>query len=301
MVWVMVIANIIGAVTLYPLSGYMGKLAFLRGSLLIPPIMVLSAVGAFLINGFWQDIVTAVFFGFFGYGMKRSKYPAAPLVLGFLLGPLAENYLHNSLISWGMGFLLRPIVLVLLILALLSLGYSVWQTYRERKNKEKIQEQTKSETFFAFLLLVIFIGGLFISKDWTLKSRTFPLLIVIVGALLSAWLAVSGLIHGHRSDLTDETSKFVEKEDPFQLTTEKIMPRNEFIMILWILCFLAVILFFGIWGSILGFVPLFMFIFGRENWKLVSLYTLCTWLGIYLVFSVGLEVSLYGGLLGLSW
>ena len=135
MVWVMVIANIIGAVTLYPLCGYMGKLAFLRVSLLIPPIMVLSAVGAFLINGFWQDIVMTVFFGFFGYGMKRSKYPAAPLILGFLLGSLAENYLHNSLISWGIGFLLRPIVLVLLILALLSLGYSVWQTYRERKNK----------------------------------------------------------------------------------------------------------------------------------------------------------------------
>ena len=159
---------------------------------------------------------------------------------------------------------------------------------------------TEGETFFAILLLVIFIGGFFICKDWAVKSRMFPLLIVIVGAILSAWLAVSGIIHHYTTDKRAEIPTVVKKEDPLQLTTEKIMPRNEIIMILWILGFLAVILVFGIWGSILGFVPLFMFIFGRENWKLVSLYTICTWLGIYLVFSMGLKVSLYGGLLGLS-
>jgi TctA family transporter len=137
MVWVMVIANIIGAVTLYPVSGYMGKLAFLRGSLLIPPIMVIAAVGAFLIRGHWQDVVLAVFFGFFGYGMKKWHYPRAPLILGFILGPLAEDYLHKSLGVWGIAFLKRPVVLMLLVMALLSLGYSIWHACRERKKRRR--------------------------------------------------------------------------------------------------------------------------------------------------------------------
>ena len=133
MVWVMVIANIIGAVTLYPLCGYMGKLAFLRGSLLIPPIMVMAAVGAYLIGSKWQDVVLAVLLGFVGYGMKKWGYPRPPLVLGFILGPLAEDYLHKSLGAWGIAFLTRPIVLVLLVMIVLSLCYSIWNAYRERR------------------------------------------------------------------------------------------------------------------------------------------------------------------------
>jgi len=137
MVWVMVFANIVGAATLYPISGYMGKLAFLRGSLLIPPIMVVASVGAFLIRGYWQDVVLAVLFGFFGYGMKKWRYPRAPLILGFILGPLAEDYLHKSLGVYGISFLKRPVALVLLVMVLLSLGYSVWHAYSERQKKRK--------------------------------------------------------------------------------------------------------------------------------------------------------------------
>ena len=137
MVFVMVIANILGVVTLFPLARYMGKLAFLRSSLLIPPILVLAGVGAFLIRGCWQDVVLALLFGFVGYGMKRWNYPRAPLILGFILGPLGEGYLHKSLGVWGLAFLGRPIVVVLLVLTILSLCYSVWKSYQEGKKESQ--------------------------------------------------------------------------------------------------------------------------------------------------------------------
>jgi TctA family transporter len=139
MVWVMVISNILGAGILFPLCGYMGRLAFLRGSLIIPPILVLATLGAFLINSRWQDIALAFVFGLLGYGMKKWKYPRAPLILGFILGPLAEDYLHKSIGLFGVSFLFRPIVLVLLCMGVLSLSYSIWRTVvdsrREIKNK----------------------------------------------------------------------------------------------------------------------------------------------------------------------
>jgi len=133
MVWVMVIANLIGAVTLYPLSRYMGMLAFIRSSLLIPCIMVLASVGAYLIRGFWQDVILALAFGLLGYGFKRWKYPRAPLILGFILGELAEDYLHKSLGVYGFAFLKRPVVLILLAMVILSLGFTIYKSYQDKK------------------------------------------------------------------------------------------------------------------------------------------------------------------------
>lgn len=137
MVWVMVIANIFGAVSLYPLSRYMGKLVYIRGSVLIPAIMVLASVGAYLIRGFWQDIILALMFGFLGYGMKRFNYPRAPLILGFILGELAEDYLHKSLAVWGFSFLKRPVVLILLVMVILSLSFTVWKSHQDKKENRR--------------------------------------------------------------------------------------------------------------------------------------------------------------------
>ena len=79
----------------------------------------------------------AVLFGLLGYGMKKWKYPRAPLILGFILGPLAEDYLHKSIGVYGITFLMRPIVLVLLAMVVLSLGYSLWQTLKGKKKKKE--------------------------------------------------------------------------------------------------------------------------------------------------------------------
>ncbi|MBW2028264.1 MAG: hypothetical protein JRH06_04395 [Deltaproteobacteria bacterium] len=86
-----------------------------------------------MIRGHWQYVALSVLFELLGYGMKKWKYPRAPLILGFILGPLAEDYLHKSLGVYGLAFLKRPIVLVLLIMVILSLGYSIFHTLRERK------------------------------------------------------------------------------------------------------------------------------------------------------------------------
>ena len=62
-------------------------------------------------------------FGVIGWLMKRYDWPAAPMVLGLVLGPLFENSLRQSLtLSHGSGliFLSRPISAVLLFIALLA-------------------------------------------------------------------------------------------------------------------------------------------------------------------------------------
>ena len=299
MIWVMVIANLIGAVSLYPLSGYMGKLAFLRGSLLIPPIMVLASVGAFLIRSHWQYVVLAVCFGLLGYGMKKWRYPRAPLILGFILGPLAEDYLHKSLGVWGISFLIRPIVLVLLIMVILSLGYSIWHAYRERL-KRKREKTRKSGAIFALILLIMFAGSLYMCTEWSIKARLFPLLIVTAGICFSGWIMFSEIkppgptVAGEKPEEEDRKAKVKPEK-------QKITLRSELTMILWVIGFLAMVLVLGFWVGIAAFIPLFMPLFGRENWKTSAIFTAGIWLGVYFVFHASMKVSLHGGLLGIAW
>ncbi|MEW6670383.1 MAG: tripartite tricarboxylate transporter permease [Thermodesulfobacteriota bacterium] len=300
MVWVLIIANIFGAATLYPLTRYMGMLAFLRGSLLIPPIMFLAAMGAFLIRGFWQDVALAVMFGFFGYAMKRFNYPRAPLILGFILGPLSEDYFYKSVSAWGWGFLLRPVTVVLLILAALSLVYSVWKVARDRGKKKLDPTKIKSDMVFSLFLLLVFIGASYIAISW--PRKTYPLLVTVPATMLSLWLV---LLQIHRLRTVRDAGTNLSPEqtasDAGEATGEKIEPRNERIIFLWLLALLAMIMITGFWVAMLVFIPLFMIKFGRENHKFVAVYTASFWVSMYVVFQALMKESLYGGVFGISW
>jgi len=300
MIWVLIIANIFGAVTLYPLTRYMGNLAFLRSSLLIPPIMFLAAMGAFLIRGLWQDIALAVMFGFFGYAMKRFNYPRAPLILGFILGPLAEDYFYKSVSAWGFSFLLRPVTVVLLILAALSLVYSVWKVARDKGKKKLDQTKIISDMVFSLFLLMVFIGACYIASTW--PRKTYPMLVTISASMFSIWRV---LLQVHRLRSAQEAEMILSPEkavpEPDEITEEKIEFRNERIIFLWLLSLLAMIMVAGFWVAMLVFIPLFMIKFGHENRKMAAVFTACFCVSIYVVFQTLMKESLFGGIFGISW
>ncbi|MBI2999185.1 MAG: hypothetical protein HYY46_12195, partial [Deltaproteobacteria bacterium] len=70
-------------------------------------------------------LVFTLLFGILGYVMMRAGWTRVPLLLGFILGPLSENFLFISIASFGLGFLLRPItlLLVLAIAGILAYGF----------------------------------------------------------------------------------------------------------------------------------------------------------------------------------
>jgi len=89
-------------------------------------IVVLSVVGAFGVRNNIFDVYVCIFFGVVSYFMKRYKFPAAPLVLGVVLGPLAERYFLTSLANYDDNvfiFVSRPISGSILALAL---AFALW-------------------------------------------------------------------------------------------------------------------------------------------------------------------------------
>lgn len=89
-----------------------------------PVILMFCVIGTFAVRNSVFDIWVMLFFGFLGFFLERFKFPIAPIVLGVVLGPIAESELRRSLqISGGDWFIFleRPISAVLIVISILVL------------------------------------------------------------------------------------------------------------------------------------------------------------------------------------
>ncbi len=119
------LANILMGVFGFLISRHAVRLAALPPGILLPIIMVLSTVGSFAMNNNMFDVYVMLFFGVLGYIMRKFEFPAAPVVLALILGPMAERNLINSIqMSRGsviLNYASRPICWIFLILIIMSL------------------------------------------------------------------------------------------------------------------------------------------------------------------------------------
>jgi len=101
-----------------------------RGSLLIPVILVLVFIGSYTSNNHYGDLVVTLVFGAVGYLMVLSGWPRAPLVLGLVVGKIAENNLYISIARYEAAWLTRPVVLVLIAVTVAVIVYPLLQARR---------------------------------------------------------------------------------------------------------------------------------------------------------------------------
>jgi len=121
MAWIMVFSNLAGTGITLVFANQIAKLTKLKGSYLVPIIIILCSMGAFTIHNTLGDLVVMLVFGVVGYLMKVLDYPRAVLLLGFVLGHIVENNLNLSLRLYGIDFLMRPVTLTVLILIIITL------------------------------------------------------------------------------------------------------------------------------------------------------------------------------------
>ena len=106
---------------------------------LVVAILALSVVGSYSISSSLMDVLSMAACGLLGYVLVRYKYGVAPMALGLILGTTMEEGFKLSLhLGSAEGnimlfFFSRPQSLVLIILTLLSLGYSIWKECGAKK------------------------------------------------------------------------------------------------------------------------------------------------------------------------
>lgn len=109
------------------------KILDIPKSMLFPAIIVMCVVGSYANNNLMFDVYAMIGFGVIGYWLDRQGYSMPCLIIGFILGPMIEtNFQRALMLNRGdlTPFLTRPVSLVFLLLAILSIALSLRHEYR---------------------------------------------------------------------------------------------------------------------------------------------------------------------------
>jgi putative tricarboxylic transport membrane protein len=139
------IGNLMLVIINLPLVGLWVRLLRVPYRMLFPAILIFCAIGVYSINNAPADVIMVAAFGLVGYWLSKHDFEPAPMLLGFVLGPLMEENLRRAmLIARGdpTTFLVRPISGSLLALAALLLVIAVLPMIRSKRDEVFVEGET---------------------------------------------------------------------------------------------------------------------------------------------------------------
>jgi TctA family transporter len=297
MVWSIAIANILGSGLCFAFSGQLAKIATLRYTVFMPGVLSLIYIGAFEASRNWGDVFSLLCFGMLGWAMKHFRWPRPPLVLGFILGEVIERYMFISIERYGVSWMLRPVVVVMFIMAGLSLLRPLLQDVRSHGGLKKMVSQWGHPQFavnnlFAAGLLCLFLAMLGVSFQWSFAARIIPS-IVGTGAILFCTLSLINDVFGlHErpgaaaAEAGGQGSQKIHMDiasKTAHLPGKTIVTRG-FLFFGWMAGFAASMALIGLIPTVPVFIISFMRLEGREPWRIVIPMAASVVLLIYVVF-----------------
>lgn len=115
---------------------YFARVATFPTAALAPVILCLSVIGSYALRNNFFDVWVMLIFGVLSYGLKHLKIPPAPLALGMILGPIAEQEFRRAKILYRGDFVnmfFRPLSLLIMVFIIFSLAWPYFQQYRNKR------------------------------------------------------------------------------------------------------------------------------------------------------------------------
>ncbi len=138
-VYVLFIAHVASVFMAVGFSNLLEKLTKTRAEIISPIIIVFCLMGSYIMREYWQDMLVTTVFGIVGYYMRKHGYHPIPLVLGIILGPIAEFGLFEALSISDNGpliFITRiPSLIILICILLVVFWPYVEKIYLRTKTK----------------------------------------------------------------------------------------------------------------------------------------------------------------------
>lgn len=294
-IWTLTISHLMGAIVCLCASGLFARLVLIRIGLLVPAVLAIIFLGAFNGSQSWGDLYSMVIFGIVGWVMKQLGWPRPPLILGLVLGSTFERYLFISNELYGMSMFARPIVVVVLAIALWIILFPVFKSARRIVNNLSSTRPVLGaprmswNAVFAGAVLLVVGGAISQTEGWQAHARLVPLTSAYAALLLGLGVLVTELfsgrpakvvpVGGHAGHMDAAALDFSQdNEAPGTL-------RNRAIRFFcWLGALLAVM-------TAIGLLPgLFLVMFGlaalefRERWWVALLLSVGMTLGFWLVF-----------------
>jgi putative tricarboxylic transport membrane protein len=143
MITSMWLGNLMLIVINLPMVGMWVKLLQVPYRLLFPAILIFCAIGVYSINNSPVDCILTAAFGIVGYWLVKHDFEPAPMLLGFVLGPLMEENLRRAmLIARGdpSTFITRPISGSLIGIAVVLLVVAVLPMIARKRDQVFVEE-----------------------------------------------------------------------------------------------------------------------------------------------------------------
>jgi TctA family transporter len=176
MVWTIVIANLLCVALCLLLAKRIASLADMRQTLLVPVLLVFITVGAFSESFRFEDILLMVVVGLVAFWAERLGWPVAPLLIGLVLGKLAETnfFLSNNIYGDPSEWLTRPIVMILGVIAAISLASPLIRYVRNRRSTRHDPMSKARALSLSDALLAGLFGLIGAIAFWEVRSAELP-------------------------------------------------------------------------------------------------------------------------------
>lgn len=287
MVWDIVIANILAAGLLMIWSRQISKIAYTPGHLVVPGVMVLILMGAWIASGDIGDWWLCLGMGLLGYLMRQGGWPRPPLVLAIVLGGLMEQNLQLSVqIHQGFQFLWQqPIVIVIEVLVAITLLLSVRSYFKKDASaavpSEAAEGGVRNPLFslpVGLLMAAVFLWGWIETEKFEeVATAQFPSAILHIAlplALIAVLIDVSAVRRIVVRDGFAEAARAAAAK-------AELVPAARFFGFLALL--LAITYAAGQYAALGLFVAGYLVFWGRYRWQVVAIYTAAS-IGFVYVF-----------------
>jgi TctA family transporter len=126
-----------------PMIGLWVRMIMVPYRMLYPAILLFCSIGVFSLNNSEFDVYMMALFGLFGYVCAKLECEPAPMMLGFIIGPMMEEYLRRALLlsrSDPLVFLQRPISATMLAMSALALTVVLLPALRKKREEAFVED-----------------------------------------------------------------------------------------------------------------------------------------------------------------
>ncbi|MFC1798640.1 tripartite tricarboxylate transporter permease [Thermodesulfobacteriota bacterium] len=137
MVWALAIGNVISTSACFLITKPIAKITTIKIHYWVPFVLMMIILGAFQSTSSWGDLISLLVIGIMGWLLKEFEWPRPPILMGFILGEIAEKYLWISVQRYDASWLTRPLVIFIGVLTVASILMGIsWK--RKRRSDHEI-------------------------------------------------------------------------------------------------------------------------------------------------------------------
>ncbi|CAH0343172.1 tripartite tricarboxylate transporter permease [Rhizobium sp. CECT 9324] len=294
-IWTLALANVVGAGLCLLLSPSIAKLTTIKYTLFAPFMIIVISFGAFQASRSFSDMVALLIVGVIGIFLRRFGWPRPAFLIGFVLAGQVETYLYQAVQFDGWGFLMKPMVIAIAVLTLLS----VWFGSRSRGGDETEKSlevegdgenaratNLRPQIIFTSLALAAFAYVFYATIDLPFLDRIFPIAVAVVGIASTALtlLPQVRIANGGTSNKAN-----------FDLDAQAT-DGGPWRFVAWLVGFIVLIGILGFFLALLVFFMAFMRTVAKTSWYQAVTLTVSAALMI-IVLTWFLNMQLPGGIL----